>query len=97
MESKSHDKGRFSPQKKVEAVLRLLRGEDLDTLSRELGVTAARLSDLSPLLFVSCSLPITGLLVRYLSVVPSLFHPQGGQLFFPIFSQIDPIARTPIY
>lgn len=44
MESKSHDKGRFSTRKKVEAVLRLLRGEDLDTLSRELGLTAARLS-----------------------------------------------------
>jgi len=29
----------------VEAVLRLLRGEDLDPLSRELGVTAARLSE----------------------------------------------------
>lgn len=45
MESKSHDKGRFSTRKKVEAVLRLLRGEDLDSLSRELGVTAARLSE----------------------------------------------------
>ena len=45
MESKSHDKGRFSTRKKVEAVLRLLRGEDLDTQSRELGVTAARLSE----------------------------------------------------
>ena len=28
--------------KKLEAVLRVLRGEDLDTLSRELGVTAAQ-------------------------------------------------------
>ena len=38
------DSGRFSSQRKVEAVLRLLRGEELDALSRELGVTAARLS-----------------------------------------------------
>src|SRR6478735_5506016 len=40
----SHDRGRFSAKRKSEAVLRLLRGEDLDTLSRELGVVAATLS-----------------------------------------------------
>ena len=40
----SHDRGRFSARRKTEAVLRLLRGEDLDTLSRELGVVAATLS-----------------------------------------------------
>ena len=38
------DRGRFSAQRKTDAVLRLLRGEDLDALSRELGVTAATLS-----------------------------------------------------
>lgn len=37
--------GRFSSRRKREAVLRLWRGQDLDTLSRELGVTAARLSE----------------------------------------------------
>ena len=36
--------GRMSRQRKREAVLRLLRGEDLDTVSRCLGVTAATLS-----------------------------------------------------
>ena len=36
--------GRMSRQRKHEAVLRLLRGEDLELLSRELGVTAAELS-----------------------------------------------------
>lgn len=36
--------GRFSARRKTEAVLRLLRGEELDTLSRELVVTAATLS-----------------------------------------------------
>ena len=40
----AHDRGRFSAKRKTEAVLRLLRGEDLDTLSRELGVVAATLS-----------------------------------------------------
>ncbi len=40
----SHDRGRFSARRKTEAVLRLLRGEDLDTLSRELGVVAATLA-----------------------------------------------------
>ena len=40
----THDRGRFSARRKTEAVLRLLRGEDLDILSRELGVTAATLS-----------------------------------------------------
>ena len=35
---------RFSAQKKTEVVLRLLRGETLDLLSRELGMPAARLA-----------------------------------------------------
>ncbi len=34
----------MSRQRKREAVLRLLRGEDLETVSRSLGVTAATLS-----------------------------------------------------
>lgn len=36
--------GRVSRQRKREAVLRLLRGEDLELVSRSLGVTAATLS-----------------------------------------------------
>jgi hypothetical protein len=36
--------GRFSAQRKTEIVLRLLRGDDLDFLSRELRVPAARLA-----------------------------------------------------
>ena len=38
------DRGRFSAKRKAQIVLRLLRGEDLETLSREVGVTAATLS-----------------------------------------------------
>ncbi len=38
------ERGRFSSRKKVEAVLRVLRGEDLDLVSRELSLTAATLS-----------------------------------------------------
>src|SRR5215216_5928880 len=37
--------GRMSRQRKSAAVLRLLRGEDLETVSRELGVTAAMLTN----------------------------------------------------
>jgi transposase len=36
--------GRMSRQRKAAAVLRLLRGEDLDQVSRSLGVTAATLT-----------------------------------------------------
>jgi transposase-like protein len=36
--------GRMSRPRKAAAVLRLLRGEDLETVSRSLGVTAATLS-----------------------------------------------------
>lgn len=36
--------GRWSAKRKADAVLRLLQGEDLDTVSRELKVTAATLS-----------------------------------------------------
>lgn len=40
----SPDRGRFSANRKTDAIRRLLRGEDLATLSRERGVTAATLS-----------------------------------------------------
>ena len=36
--------GRFSARRKTETILRMLRGEPLDTLARELGVTAATLA-----------------------------------------------------
>ena len=36
--------GRMSRQRKTAAVIRLLRGEDLETVSRALGVTAATLT-----------------------------------------------------
>src|SRR5215468_6644005 len=36
--------GRMSRQRKRDAVLRLLRGDDLETVSRSLGVTAATLT-----------------------------------------------------
>ena len=38
------DQGRWSSKRKTEAVLRLLRGEPLDDVSREMGVTASRLA-----------------------------------------------------
>src|SRR5512135_3447355 len=38
------NRGRFSAHRKTDAVVRLLRGEDLEARSRELGVTAATLS-----------------------------------------------------
>ena len=36
--------GRFSARRKTEAILRVMRGEPLDGLARELGVTAATLA-----------------------------------------------------
>jgi len=36
--------GRFSARRKMETILRMLRGEPLDGLARELGVTAATLA-----------------------------------------------------
>ncbi len=38
------DRGRYSARRKTKAILRLLRGEDIDVVSRELGVTAATVS-----------------------------------------------------
>ena len=43
-EERRDGRGRWSAKRKMAAVLRLLRGEDIETLSRELGVTAATLS-----------------------------------------------------
>jgi len=43
-EERRDGRGRWSAKRKFAGVLRLLRGEDLETLSRELGVTAATLS-----------------------------------------------------
>lgn len=40
----SRDRGRWSSRRKTEIVLRLLRGEDLNSVSREIGVTAAAMS-----------------------------------------------------
>src|SRR4051794_27279226 len=40
----SGERGRFSAPRKAATVLRLLRGESLELLSRELGVTAATLA-----------------------------------------------------
>ena len=36
--------GRFSARRKTETILRMLRGESLDSVARELGVTAATLA-----------------------------------------------------
>ena len=38
------ERGRWSSRRKLEVVLRVLRGEDLDALSRELGVTAGTIA-----------------------------------------------------
>jgi Helix-turn-helix domain len=38
------ERGRWSSRRKREVVLRVLRGEDLDALSRELGVTAGAIA-----------------------------------------------------
>jgi transposase len=43
-EEAGDERGRWSSKKKMAAVLRLLKGEDLDALSRELKVNAATLS-----------------------------------------------------
>jgi hypothetical protein len=44
-DSGTSSRGRFSVQKKTAAALRMMRGESLDIVSRDLGVTAARLSE----------------------------------------------------
>ena len=38
------ERGRWSSRRKTEVVLRALHGEDLDALSRELGVTAGTIA-----------------------------------------------------
>ena len=38
------ERGRWSSRRKLEVVLRVLRGEDLDALSREVGVTAGAIA-----------------------------------------------------
>lgn len=43
-EASQPERGRWSSRRKTEVVLRVLRGEDLDALSRELGVTAATIA-----------------------------------------------------
>ncbi|MBX3328662.1 MAG: helix-turn-helix domain-containing protein, partial [Nitrospira sp.] len=39
------ERGRFSSRKEMEVVLRVLRGDDLDLVSRDAGITAATLSE----------------------------------------------------
>ena len=45
MANSKTERGRFSSRKKMAVVLRILRGDDLDLVSREAGVTAAKLSE----------------------------------------------------
>ena len=42
----SGERGRWLSRRKMEVVLRALRGEDVDALSRELGVTAGTIAQL---------------------------------------------------
>ena len=42
---RSPERGRWSSQRKMDVVLRLLRGEDLDALSRELKLKPARIAE----------------------------------------------------
>jgi transposase len=53
--------GRMSRQRKREAVLRLLRGEDVELVSRSLGVTAATLSGWRDTFLAAVGLQPTGL------------------------------------
>ena len=53
--------GRMSRQRKSAAVLRILRGEDLETVSRELGVTAATLTGWHDAFLAGVGLQPTGL------------------------------------
>lgn len=39
------ERGRFSSRKKMDVVVRVLRGDDLDLVSREAGITAAKVSE----------------------------------------------------
>jgi predicted RNase H-like nuclease (RuvC/YqgF family) len=41
---RASERGRWSSKRKAEIVIRILKGEDLDALSRELGVSTARLA-----------------------------------------------------
>lgn len=45
MSKSKTERGRFSSRKKMEVVLRVLRGDDLDVVSREAGITAATVSE----------------------------------------------------
>jgi hypothetical protein len=45
MANSKTERGRFSSRKKMEVVLRVLRGEDLDLVSRAAGMTAAKVSE----------------------------------------------------
>jgi transposase len=44
MAKSTTERGRFSSRKKMDVVLRVLRGDDLDLVSREAGITAATVS-----------------------------------------------------
>lgn len=45
MTNSKAERGRFSSRKKMDVVLRVLRGDDLDLVSREAGITAAKVSE----------------------------------------------------
>ncbi len=45
MAKSNAERGRFSSRKKMDVVLRVLRGDDLDLVSREAGITTAKVPE----------------------------------------------------
>src|SRR3954452_5906897 len=68
---------RFSAQRKLAAVSRLLRGEALETLARELNVTVARLSEWRDRALVGAEVAIARRQSGWLPALPRLICSPG--------------------
>jgi len=96
--------GRMSRQRKTAAVLRLLRGEDLDLVSRSLGVTAARLTGWRDAFLAAgegigkrpAEGPTWGGADRAGPVEREDRHPRGEAPFGPTEAQVMSRATSPV-
>jgi hypothetical protein len=86
------DKGRRSSRRKTEVVLRLLRGKTLDALSRELGVSCARLAEWRDEAIAAMQ---AGLQSREPDHRDGFIHRPQGQGRRPGHADRDPGGRSP--
>jgi len=101
-EKRTGEQGRWSSGKKLGVVLRIVRGEDLDGLSRELGVTAARLAEWRDAFLAGGQVALKSRASDYRDEEIARLRAKVGELTMDkellelFFERVDPAHRPPL-